>query len=584
MKRLFIFILIAGSSSIANATNVSGSISTNTVWDNAGSPYIVTDNIGIDAGVRLDIQPGVEIRLDSAKNIEVYGTLSAIGTNADSIIITKNGTGGWLFLRVVPTSICSLKYCRIEYAGPDHAAIYNESDLYIGYCNVSNNSGGGIYNPIGSVIITNNTFSDNSSCNVGGAICNVNTATITNNIIYHNRGSGAGIYNEGAALISDNTITYNWAPSGGHGGGICSWGGTVSIFNNNISNNSADSGDGGGIMNQNCSAIIIGNIISNNSSAEAGAISNHGAYGNAIITHNTISNNTGASGSIINCGGEVKIKYNTITDNNSASGAIISSSGSNTLVRTNNIYPGIFALFDSDTNNVDARYNYWNTTDIDTINAKIIDHYDDSYYGIVFYQPFLGTTFNDTTAPLPPLSLTATGAKANDSVFVVNWTNPTDSSGISEYYYKLGTAPVSDFDKSGILHYPPDTISTNQEDSLFVWLVDSSGNLNYQNSAALRLTGVEEQTPVVSDQCSVTAKPNLFGTSTAISYELPAKSKVSLNVYDISGSCVKTLMDGEKPAGTYTTILNAKGLKAGIYFVKLTAGTFKSTQKLVLMK
>jgi hypothetical protein len=169
-------------------------------------------------------------------------------------------------------------------------------------------------------------------------------------------------------------------------------------------------------------------------------------------------------------------------------------------------------------------------------------------------------------------------------VFVLSWTNSADSSGISEYYYKLGSAPTYDFDKSGTLHFPPDTITTNQEDSLFVWLVDSSGNLNYQNNAAVRITGVEEQLPVVSGQWSVNAKPNLFGHTTMISYSIPAKSKVSLNIYDISGSCVKTLVDGEKEAGSYNVSFDAKGLTNGIYFLKLNAGEYRETRKLVLMR
>ncbi|MFA5032660.1 MAG: T9SS type A sorting domain-containing protein [bacterium] len=77
---------------------------------------------------------------------------------------------------------------------------------------------------------------------------------------------------------------------------------------------------------------------------------------------------------------------------------------------------------------------------------------------------------------------------------------------------------------------------------------------------------------------------NPFIKSTIIKYQIPVRTRVILSVYDISGSCVKTVINEEKPAGTYTTTLNAKELKAGIYFVRLTAGNTKLTKKLILMK
>ena len=44
----------------------------------------------VDSGVTLTIEPGTEIRLDSAKTITIKGILNAIGTETDSIIFTRN--------------------------------------------------------------------------------------------------------------------------------------------------------------------------------------------------------------------------------------------------------------------------------------------------------------------------------------------------------------------------------------------------------------------------------------------------------------------------------------------------------------
>ncbi|MEZ4833992.1 MAG: hypothetical protein R2873_18755 [Caldilineaceae bacterium] len=60
------------------ATNVSGPITTNTTWTLANSPYIVTDDVTVEAGVTLTIQPGVVVKFDSGTDeLWVNGTLIA---------------------------------------------------------------------------------------------------------------------------------------------------------------------------------------------------------------------------------------------------------------------------------------------------------------------------------------------------------------------------------------------------------------------------------------------------------------------------------------------------------------------------
>jgi hypothetical protein len=79
-------------------------------------------------------------------------------------------------------------------------------------------------------------------------------------------------------------------------------------------------------------------------------------------------------------------------------------------------------------------------------------------------------------------------------------------------------------------------------------------------------------------------RPNPFNVSTAIGYELPAASFVSLNVYDTSGRLVSTLIDGWREAGTHETTFEGSKLASGIYLAKLEAGEYTAVQKLVLLK
>lgn len=79
--------------------------------------------------------------------------------------------------------------------------------------------------------------------------------------------------------------------------------------------------------------------------------------------------------------------------------------------------------------------------------------------------------------------------------------------------------------------------------------------------------------------------PNPFSSSATISYILPQSSRVSLNVYDIAGRLVKTLIDGrEMEAGCHSLDFKTKELPSGIYFIKLKVGGLRVTRKIILVK
>ena len=78
--------------------------------------------------------------------------------------------------------------------------------------------------------------------------------------------------------------------------------------------------------------------------------------------------------------------------------------------------------------------------------------------------------------------------------------------------------------------------------------------------------------------------PNPFNPATTINYSIPEKSYVTLKIYDILGSEIETLINEEKPAGTYELNWNAASLPSGVYFYQLSAGNNVRTRKLILMK
>jgi len=78
--------------------------------------------------------------------------------------------------------------------------------------------------------------------------------------------------------------------------------------------------------------------------------------------------------------------------------------------------------------------------------------------------------------------------------------------------------------------------------------------------------------------------PNPFNPATTINYIIPELSKVVIMVYDVLGKEIATLVNEEKPAGSYEVEFDATELSSSIYFYRLQAGSFVETKKMVLMK
>ncbi|MBN1560717.1 VCBS repeat-containing protein [candidate division KSB1 bacterium] len=106
-------------------------------------------------------------------------------------------------------------------------------------------------------------------------------------------------------------------------------------------------------------------------------------------------------------------------------------------------------------------------------------------------------TANDKEAPPPPINLLANGSSpspwANNSRFTITWIKPEDESGVVASYWKLGAAPVSNTDTSGIGGSGPAegsmivTMQSSGKQRLYVWLVDARGNVDYRNAGAVLL-------------------------------------------------------------------------------------------------
>lgn len=78
--------------------------------------------------------------------------------------------------------------------------------------------------------------------------------------------------------------------------------------------------------------------------------------------------------------------------------------------------------------------------------------------------------------------------------------------------------------------------------------------------------------------------PNPFNPTTTISFSIPTSAFTTLNVYDILGNEVATLINEEKPAGNYEVNFDASGLASGMYLYRLQISTFIETKKMILFR
>ena len=95
--------------------------------------------------------------------------------------------------------------------------------------------------------------------------------------------------------------------------------------------------------------------------------------------------------------------------------------------------------------------------------------------------------------------------------------------------------------------------------------------------------GTEEECSCVGDRFHLHLYPNPFTASTKISFTLPTKANILLEVYDVSGRLIKRLAKGSYPAGEHTIKWNAEGIRKGIYFCKLSTESQTLIRKMILL-
>jgi len=104
-------------------------------------------------------------------------------------------------------------------------------------------------------------------------------------------------------------------------------------------------------------------------------------------------------------------------------------------------------------------------------------------------------------------------------------------------------------------------------------------------SDSLRVVSVEDEGIALPQEYALHQNyPNPFNPSTTIEFALPQSSSVSLEVFNVLGEEVTTLVDTEMRAGSHRVLWDASGKASGVYFYRLTAGEYAETRRMLLLR
>jgi hypothetical protein len=194
--------------------------------------------------------------------------------------------------------------------------------------------------------------------------------------------------------------------------------------------------------------------------------------------------------------------------------------------------------------------------------------------------------FGDVMPPIIPVELTSFAANVNDGVVQLNWTTATETNNngfaierksTNSEYTQIGFVPGFGTTTEPRSYSFTDNSVTPAAYSYRLKQVDYDGTFEYSSEVAVDVT--------IPLEFSLEQNyPNPFNPSTSIKYSIPENGFVTLDVYNLLGEKVASLVNGVQDAGRDEISFDASNLASGIYVYSLKSGSFTSVKKMLLMK
>jgi hypothetical protein len=212
-------------------------------------------------------------------------------------------------------------------------------------------------------------------------------------------------------------------------------------------------------------------------------------------------------------------------------------------------------------------------------------------YGIKMMACVVGTANGGvwvfTDSSFIPVELSSFNAQKDNGNVQLNWTTATE---LNNSGFEILRSTQND-NKWATIGFVPGFGTTTETHSYSFIDADAENGVYYYRLKQIDFDGSYEYSKIVEVDIAQPFKftleqnyPNPFNPSTKIKYEIPVGGFVRLKVYDVLGNEITTLVQEEKSVGTYEIQFDASEIPSGIYFYKLSAGSFTQTNKMVLTK
>lgn len=251
----------------------------------------------------------------------------------------------------------------------------------------------------------------------------------------------------------------------------------------------------------------------------------------------------------------------------------------------------IWIRYSSSTNKFSYKTNFVDMEDIDGNNWTEISNGSNLTIWEIKGQSSYGSPSVNKFQPTTPQSLSITNYNGNPKL---TWTvsEPTTAAKYRIYRNNILIYTAG----AGVTTYIDEQVDIGGGSNKTYKIRAVSGDLtklspNYSNEASISGIFVEKHSSEVyphhdSKMISELSDiyPNPFNPETMIRYTIGEAQNVNISIFDATGREVSVLLNEEKPEGRYEISFNASHLSSGIYYCRLTSGSYMDTKKLVLQK
>ncbi len=205
------------------------------------------------------------------------------------------------------------------------------------------------------------------------------------------------------------------------------------------------------------------------------------------------------------------------------------------------------------------------------------------------YFPYMGA---DESIDYPlPVEFQNFAVSVSGNNVTLNWATATETNNQGFEIERMKIFKTTDLNIWKKIGYVPGYGTTTEKHEYSYVDQNPVGEKSYYRLKQIDFDGTYKYSNIIEVELGLPTEfsleqnyPNPFNPNTVISYRLPVISHVTLKVFDVLGNEIETLVNEEKPAGSYKITWYPENLASGVYIYTLRAGNIVQTKKMILMR